>query len=117
MAEYVFTTFGSTCGQTSFQSVNSHYLCKVLKHRCKVEDKEVVHKGSSIILVEEALLGALEGTRDQLVPGRVLSASPSTPSAVLGPCAGIWHPLQKKKKEAESIGTEGVPSFFILLLY
>lgn len=46
------------CSETGFQSsANSHYPCKVFKHRCKVEDEKVVNKCSPIILVVKALLG------------------------------------------------------------
>ena len=101
--------FGRECMRTGFQcSVNSNYPCKVLKHRCKVEDQKVVHKRSSIILVEQALLGTFEGTRDQLVPGRVLSASPSGPPAMLRPRTGIRHLLQTKRREESLLGNNNV---------
>lgn len=57
VACYVCTMSSSECRRRRVFSVNSHYPCKVLKHRCEVEDEEVVHKRSPVILVEQALLG------------------------------------------------------------
>jgi len=63
-----------------------------------------VHKRCSIVLVEQALLSTLEGTRDQLISGRVHSASPPGPPAMFLPGARIRHPLSKEERRG---GTGG----------
>lgn len=50
-----------------------------------------MHKCSSIVLVEQALLGTFQGTGDQLVSRRILSAPPPSPTAMLGACAVVRH--------------------------
>lgn len=89
---YVHRAFGSE-RRAALQNANSCYPCKVLKGWCKVEHQKVVDESSSIILVEQALLGTFQGVTDQLVPVQILSASPSVPPAVPWPHTGIGHPL------------------------
>lgn len=75
--------------------LNISYPCQVLKHRCKVENKKIVDEGSSIVLVQQALLGTFQGAGDQLVPGRVFSGPPPSPTAVLGASTSVGHPCGK----------------------
>lgn len=37
--------------QDFHKTIIMNYLCKVLKQGCKIQDKKIVHKGSSIVLV------------------------------------------------------------------
>lgn len=71
--------------------LNITYLCQVLKHWCKVENKKIVDKCSSIVLVEKTVLGTFQGAGDELVPSRVLSGPPPRPAAVLGTSTSVGH--------------------------
>lgn len=83
--------------------LNISYPCQVLKHRRKVENKKIVDECSSIVLVQQALLGTFQGAGDQLVPGRVLSGPPPSPAAVLGASTSVGHSCGKNDRRLKEM--------------